>query len=150
MVTAHCSPLEPLTFKYNIRVDIPSTGPSVYDILIPVDDPLRAKMSALISSTRDAQSIRTLINEDENIALLVQQLNYSKAKYDFWVSMSEDPATFINRWVASQKRDLEVILGDKGVDSEESRRARFYTGNLVEENVYMLLHGKDVPNGMRG
>ena len=37
---------------------------------------------------------------------------HSKARHTFFKSLEKDPVNFIKRWTASQKRDLEVILGE--------------------------------------
>lgn len=46
------------------------------------------------------------------IESLVQAINQCKLKRDFMLSFSEDPVGFINQWVASQSRDLEVTCED--------------------------------------
>ena len=46
------------------------------------------------------------------LAVLCQAVAHSKAKRDFWRAMSEDPAGFVQRWVSSQKKDLETLMGE--------------------------------------
>lgn len=43
--------------------------------------------------------------------MVVQALNHAKAKHAFLTSMSEDPAGFVKRWLGSQRRDLETVMG---------------------------------------
>ncbi|KAK6336624.1 SWI/SNF complex component snf12 [Orbilia javanica] len=148
LISPHLKPLEPIAIKYMIKVDTASTTPVVHDILITEDEPLRLRMLKVINSQMTSPLHRNLSMEDDNIAVLVQAINHSKAKRDFWTSLGMDPAAFIQQWVSSQKRDLEVILGEKGVDSEESRRAAFYQRDAVAQNAYLLLHGRDQA-GMR-
>ncbi|EPS45597.1 hypothetical protein H072_426 [Dactylellina haptotyla CBS 200.50] len=144
LVSPYMKPLEPIVIKYMIKVeDAPSTDPVVHDIIITEDEPLRLRMIKIINSQMTSPLHRNLTMEDDNIAVLVQAINHSKAKRDFWTSLGTDPASFIQQWVSSQKRDLEVILGEKGVDNEESRRAAFYHRDIVSQNAYLLLHGKD-------
>ncbi|KAL7267522.1 SWI/SNF and RSC complex subunit Ssr3 [Rhizina undulata] len=141
LTLSHIAPLEPITISYTIRTDVPSNfSPTVYDVTVAVEDPIRAKMQALVNSTFYAQSVREISVIDDQIALLVQAINHSKAKRDFWHAFSEDPAEFVKRWVASQKRDLDTISGEgmaASVEEEEKRRAAFY--DKVGESVYMLL-----------
>ncbi|KAF3935899.1 hypothetical protein ABW20_dc0103821 [Dactylellina cionopaga] len=149
LIAPHMKPLEPITLKYMIKVDVASTTPVVYDVILTEDEPLRLRMIKVINSQMTSPLHRNLTMEDDNIAVLVQAINHSKAKRDFWTSLGMDPASFIQQWVSSQKRDLEVILGEKGVDNEESRRAAFYHRDIVSQNAYLLLHGKDQGAGMR-
>lgn len=150
LVAPHLEPIDPITLKYMIKVDSTAPAPVIYDIMVAEEDPLRLRMRSLINSQLTSPSIRNLVMEDDNIAVLVQAINHSKAKRDFWTSLGTDPASFIQQWVSSQKRDLEVILGEKGVDNEESRRADFYQRPIVSDNVYLLAHGKEtVVPGMR-
>ena len=136
----HLKPLEPIVLQYKIRVDKAShTAPYAYDIAVPVDDPIRAEMSAILSAPHYIDQTREILAIDEQIALIVQAINRSKAKRDFWMNMALDPKGFVDRWVASQKRDLEVILGDTiGVEVEETRRKEFYV-RALGEGVFALL-----------
>lgn len=125
------APLPPITLKYTIRVDkdyiAPTDGsepsqPTIYDILVPTQDPFRAALHGLTyfppgpSSPAHANQTRQILNElarlDDVLALAVQGVTHSKAKHAFFSSMVNDPAKFINRWVSSQRRDLQVILGE--------------------------------------
>lgn len=96
-------------------------------------------MAALLSSPAYSAGLREISQIDEQIAVLVQGLNHSKAKRDFWHAMSVDPAGFVKRWVSSQKRDLDTLSGETGgnVEDEETRRREFF--DKVGENVYLLL-----------
>ncbi|CAZ85426.1 unnamed protein product [Tuber melanosporum] len=141
LTLAHILPLEPISINYTIRCDVPQHfSPAVYDVTVSIDDPIRAKMSALLTSPSNLQGLREISTIDEQIALLVQSINHSKAKRDFWHAMSVDPADFVKRWVSSQKRDLDTLNGEAigvGVEDEEMRRKEFF--DKVGENVYLLL-----------
>ncbi|KAF3917470.1 hypothetical protein ABW21_db0209358 [Orbilia brochopaga] len=143
LITPHLKPIEPITIKYMIKVDAAATTPVVYDVLLTEDEPLRLRMIKVLNAQMSSPFHRNLVMEDDNIAVLVQAINHSKAKRDFWQSLGADPAAFIQQWVSSQRRDLEVILGEKGVDQEESRRAAFFQQETVSQNAYLLLHGRD-------
>ena len=62
--------------------------------------------------------------------------------------MSKDPATFVKRWVSSQKRDMENILGDSRVPlgtewvADEFRRGGkdgVWGSENVKETVQLLV-----------
>lgn len=137
--------------QYKIRVDKAShTAPYAYDIAVPIDDPIRAEMTAILASPHYAQQTREILAIDDQIAVIVQAINHSKAKRDFWMNMALDPKGFVDRWVASQKRDLEVILGDTvGVEIEETRRKAFYE-RAMGEGVLALLQKHQQQLAMQG
>lgn len=111
----HTTPLDPIKLPYTIRVDQDfhkDPIPTIYDIRVAVDDPLRQKMIALTSNPQYAASIRQISLLDDQLALIIQALMHSKARHSFYTALSKDPATFIRRWLNSQRRDLETILGE--------------------------------------
>lgn len=111
----HTAPLEPIKLPYTIRVDPEYQNdpkPTIYDIRVAIDDPLRAKMVSVSSSPEYPNMLRQLVQLDDQLALVIQALNHSKARHSFFASLSKDPVTFMKRWMSSQRRDLEVILGE--------------------------------------
>ncbi|MCJ1282684.1 SWI/SNF complex component snf12 [Xylographa opegraphella] len=132
LIFSHVSSLPPLKLPYTIRVDPDyhaAPSPTIYDIRVPAEDTLVARMVAVTRNNPTYATTLTQITElDKRLALIVQAINDSKAKHAFLTSMSKDPATFVRRWISSQKRDLEVIMGEAtrggGEDglSEEFRR----------------------------
>lgn len=114
-ISVHTTPLDPIKLPYTIRVDQEfhdDPKPTIYDIRVAVDDPLRQKMIALTSNPQHAASIRQIGILDDQLALIIQALMHSKARHSFYTALSKDPATFIRRWLNSQRRDLEAILGE--------------------------------------
>ncbi|KAI9857491.1 MAG: SWI/SNF complex component snf12 [Trichoglossum hirsutum] len=118
LILSHLSPLPPLQLPYTIRVDphyhtsTPHPEPTIYDVPVPLDDPLRTKMATLITSPTYPLTLRTLTTLDDQLSHLVQAIAHSKAKHGFFSAMARDPVGFVRRWVGSQRRDLEVILGE--------------------------------------
>ncbi|PGH15432.1 hypothetical protein AJ79_02408 [Helicocarpus griseus UAMH5409] len=113
--SAHTSPLDPIKLPYTIRVDPEyqnNPTPTIYDIRVAVEDPLRAKMISMTRAPDYPNMLRQVANLDDQVALVVQALTHSKARHAFFQSLSEDPANFVRRWTSSQKRDLEIILGE--------------------------------------
>jgi SWI/SNF-related matrix-associated actin-dependent regulator of chromatin subfamily D len=113
--SAHTSPLEPIKLPYTIRVDPEfhsDPSPTIYDVRVAVDDPLRAKMLAITTSADYPNMLRQVTNLDDQLALAVQTILHSKAKHAFYTALSKDPANFMKRWMSSQRRDLQTILGE--------------------------------------
>ncbi|KAA8893368.1 hypothetical protein FN846DRAFT_979384 [Sphaerosporella brunnea] len=142
LTLSHILPLEPITISYQIRCDVAaSMSPQVHDITVFVDDPIRQQMQAVVQSPSYTSTLREIVTIDDQIAVLVQAINHSKAKRDFWKSMAEDPAEFVKRWVSSQKRDLDTLCGEalsRAVEEDEVRKAVQWK-DRVAESVYMLL-----------
>ncbi|KAI9776162.1 MAG: SWI/SNF complex component snf12 [Geoglossum umbratile] len=118
LILPHLSPLPPLQLPYTIRVDptyhTSPPEPTIYDVRVPLDDPLRTQMASVLSSPTYPTTLRALTALDEQLATLVQAIAHSRAKHGFFSAMGRDPAGFVRRWTSSQKRDLEVILGEAG------------------------------------
>lgn len=150
-VTQHLRPLPPITLPYTIRVDEDfhqNPQSTVYDVQVLVDDPLRTSMPYLLNNSEYAAMLKDISSLDEQLARLIQATAVSKAKHAFFTSLSEDPAQFLKTWLGSQKRDLEVILGDTGrgagdiLTAEEWRRGgadSVWTTQNARESVNILL-----------
>ncbi|KAI9036866.1 uncharacterized protein KD926_001254 [Aspergillus affinis] len=111
----HTSPIDPVKLPYTIRVDEEfhkNPTATVYDIQVAVEDPLRAKMLALTKNHQYSLSMQKITSLDDQVALIIQTLTHSRARYSFYTALSKDPANFVRRWMNSQRRDLETILGE--------------------------------------
>ncbi|KAI0142588.1 putative 3-phosphoinositide dependent protein kinase-1 [Hypoxylon sp. NC0597] len=114
-ITPHLKPLPPVKLPYTIRLDEEfhkDPQPTVYDVRVAVDDPLREKMLSFLSNAGYANMLKEAASLDEQLAIIIQAIHVSKAKHAFLTSLSEDPATFVRDWLSSQKRDLDVIMGE--------------------------------------
>ncbi|KAJ5948531.1 hypothetical protein N7454_001838 [Penicillium verhagenii] len=114
-IAPHTSPIDPIKLPYTIRVDEEfhkDPTPTIYDIQVAVEDPLRAKMMALLQNPQYLAGMREIAALDDQIGLIIQSLSQSQARHAFFTGLSEDPASFMKRWVSSQRRDLSNILGD--------------------------------------
>ncbi|KAG8417819.1 SWI/SNF and RSC complex subunit Ssr3 [Metarhizium acridum] len=150
-VTQHLRPLPPVSLPYTIRVDEDfhkDPYATVYDVQVLVDDPLRNTLQPLINNSQYASMLKDVTVLDDQLARLIQAIAVSKAKHSFFSSLSEDPATFVKSWLSSQRRDLEVILGDAtkgGGDALAADEWRRGGGNSVwatqnaRESVNVLL-----------
>jgi SWI/SNF-related matrix-associated actin-dependent regulator of chromatin subfamily D len=114
-LTPHLRPLPPIKLPYTIRVDEEfhkDHKPTIYDVRVAVDDPLRAKLLPFIQNPQYAAMLKEMAVLDEQLATLVQAVTHSKAKHTFLTSMAQDPVGFVKAWLSSQKRDVEVIMGE--------------------------------------
>jgi SWI/SNF-related matrix-associated actin-dependent regulator of chromatin subfamily D len=107
--------LPPVKLPYTIRVDKEfheDPQPTIYDIRVQVDDPLRAALTSYLINPTYAHNLREIATLNDHLALLVQKVTNSKSKHTFFDSLSKNPTEFIAKWLSSQKRDLEVIAGE--------------------------------------
>ncbi|CAO3703849.1 unnamed protein product [Rhizopus stolonifer] len=140
LINQHLSRPDPIVIEYTIRVDRPFHASSkAYDIDIEVDSVARQKMVSIISSNGVQKEIMAC---DDKIVQCVQSINNSKIKRDFLLQFSKEPIEFINKWIASQARDLEVILGESKVKLEEIGDADFYKQPWMKEAVFHYLTTK--------
>lgn len=102
--------------------------PTIYDIQVQVDDPIRIRMSQLILKPVNMWTLRQMASWDDRTVLAVQAVTNSKLKIDFLSKFSLDPVDHINRWMASQKIDLDRILGEVGKGFAGGMGLPWYTG----------------------
>lgn len=123
LLKPHLTTQPPVQLQYTIRVDkdyispdpdsgIQPSRPSVYDVQVALDDPVRPLMHELLHPKGAPETLMQIKTIDEQIALLIAAIGQSKAKHAFFTSMAKDPVAFVKRWLSSQKRDLEVMLGE--------------------------------------
>jgi SWI/SNF-related matrix-associated actin-dependent regulator of chromatin subfamily D len=108
-------PLPLVKLPYTIRVDEEfqkDPQPTVYDVRVAVDDPLREKMSTFLSNPGYSSMLKEAAGLDDQLATIIQAIQVSKAKHAFLTSLSEDPANFVRDWLSSQKRDLDIVMGE--------------------------------------
>ena len=113
----HLHPTPPTKLPYTIRLDAEYQAdpkPTIYDIRVNVDDPLRAKILAMTQNPEVVKQLHQIVGLDESLAMLIQAISHSKAKHTFYRAMAKDPVGFVRMWMKSQRRDLEVILGEAG------------------------------------
>ncbi|KAF6224438.1 hypothetical protein HO133_011015 [Letharia lupina] len=110
LILPHLTPLPPVSLPYTIRVDPDfhaSPTPTIYNLRLPTPPSLPSLPPSL-------PILKQLSAYEEHLALLIQALSASQRKYQFLDGYKRDPVTFVKRWMASQKRDLEVVLGESG------------------------------------
>jgi SWI/SNF-related matrix-associated actin-dependent regulator of chromatin subfamily D len=122
LIKPHLSTIPPLQLQYTIRVDkdylAPSeegkkpSEPTVYDVQVALEDPMQPLFQDILRRPDSIQTLQEIQKIDEQLVLLMGAIGQSKAKHAFFTSMSKDPVAFFKRWLSSQKRDLEVLLGE--------------------------------------
>ncbi|KAF9971687.1 SWI SNF, matrix associated, actin dependent regulator of chromatin, sub d, member 1 [Actinomortierella ambigua] len=144
------SPPDPVVLEYTVRVDKPyNLHPFCYDLDVEVDDPqYKQKISSLLSATSLSSSTTSTLPRqiqalDETIMQHIQNMHNCKTKRDFLLRFANDPVDFLDRWIASQSRDLEVILGDSSANLEEQRRSEFYNQEWVNEAIFHYMTAKN-------
>lgn len=140
LINQHLSRPDPVVINYTIRVDKEQhQSPQAYDIDVEIESPVRQKMMNCLAA---GQTQKEIMGLDEKIVQCVQSINNSKIKRDFLLQFSQEPVDFINKWIASQARDLEVILGESKINLEEMRRNDFYKQPWIKEAVFHYLTAK--------
>lgn len=107
--------LPPVKLPYTIRVDKDfheDPQPTIYDIRVQVDDPLKAALASYMANPANATTLRDINELNDKLATLVLKITNSKSKHAFFDALSKNPTEFIAKWLSSQKRDLEVISGE--------------------------------------
>jgi len=139
LIKQHLTTLPPIQLQYTIRVDkdyispAADSGktpcePTVYDVQVALEDPMQPLFQDILRRPDSIQTLQEIQKIDEQLVLLMGAIGQSKAKHAFFTSMSKDPVAFFKRWLSSQKRDLEVLLGEatrgggEDVSGEEWRR----------------------------
>jgi len=135
-IQTYLGPADSVIIPYVVRVDSSAVGElKAFDIEIDVDDyasKLKAKEVLVGLSTETSQQIQEL---DEEISFAVMSVRNSKLKRDFLESFAKDPTSFIERWLASQARDLETLLGHESGLRGDLRRSDNFQLPWVEEAV---------------
>ncbi|KAG2197166.1 hypothetical protein INT47_009473 [Mucor saturninus] len=140
LISQHLSRPDPIVLNYTIRVDKQfNQSTKAYDMDVELDSVVRQKMMNIVASSQTQKDIMGL---DDKIVQCVQSINNSKIKRDFLTQFSRDPIEFINKWITSQARDLEVILGETKVNLEDVRQTDFYKQPWVKEAVFHYLTSK--------
>lgn len=131
---------DPIVLEYKIRVDKQFNQSSkAYDVDVELDSIVKQKMMNVVAATQPQKDIMGL---DDKIVQCVQSINNSKIKRDFLTQFSRNPIEFINKWISSQARDLEAILGETKVNLEDVRQTDFYKQPWVKEAVFHYLTSK--------
>jgi SWI/SNF-related matrix-associated actin-dependent regulator of chromatin subfamily D len=73
---------------------------------------------------------------DDLITSSIRKINEHLRRRAFFLGFSHSPVDFINGLIASQSRDLKMVVGQVGRNAEKERRSDFYNQPWY---VYILL-----------
>ncbi|KAI1341655.1 Pkinase-domain-containing protein [Xylariaceae sp. FL0016] len=163
-ITPHLSPLLPVKLPYTIRLDEEfhkDPQPTIYDVRVPVDDPIREKMNTFLlnpgypnvskeaASNKDSpytSMLREAAALDDQLAIIIQAIHVSKAKHSFLSGLSNDPAALIGTWLSSQKRDLEIIMGENMRGGDDGTGDEWRKGG--KEGIWGTINARESVNSM--
>jgi len=113
---------------------------SIYDIDVEIDDNIRDQMRGFMTAAH-SQSMAEIAALDAKIHEHIEQINQQRLSRDFFMSFSDDPQDFINKWLISQSNDLKTMLDFNG-NPEEERRAQFFHESWTDEAVCRYFYSK--------
>jgi SWI/SNF-related matrix-associated actin-dependent regulator of chromatin subfamily D len=87
--------------------------PTVFDIPIEIEDPHKSKMHAAVQSLESGPMLDGIMAAEDEVASLAHQIRTGREKRNFLNEFAKDPADFVNKWLSSQARDLDQILGNE-------------------------------------
>ncbi|KAI8585520.1 hypothetical protein BDZ88DRAFT_455878 [Geranomyces variabilis] len=142
LLRPHFAPPDPIVLQYTISTDKEHQyAQYAYDIDVETPSPVREHYEQIsIIPTQIAKDIGML---DEKITTLIQAMNMCKLKRDFMLAFADDPIAFLDKWMASQSRDLESLLGDTHINVDETRRAQFFDQSVINQAVFHHLRLRD-------
>lgn len=97
-------------------------------------------MKSFLTSSQ-TQSLAEIGTLDTRINEIIEQINQLRLNREFFMSFSDDPQDFINKWLISQSNDLKTMLDLNG-NPEEERRATFYHEPWTDEAVSRYFYNK--------
>jgi SWI/SNF-related matrix-associated actin-dependent regulator of chromatin subfamily D len=134
-------PPDPIVIQHTINIELNEPKrTSIYDIDVEVDDQLRDQMKNFLT-TSQTQSLAEVAQLDSKIHEHIEQINQLRVNREFFMSFSEDPQDFINKWLISQSNDLKTMLELNG-NPEEERKAHFYREAWTDEAVSRYFYNK--------
>jgi SWI/SNF-related matrix-associated actin-dependent regulator of chromatin subfamily D len=137
----HCYPPDPIVINHaiNIEPNEPKKT-SIYEIDVEVDDQLRDQMRNFLSASQ-TQSLAEVAQLDSKINEHIEQLNQLRINREFFMSFSDNPQEFINKWLISQSNDLKNMMELNG-NPEEERKAQFYQESWTDEAVCRYFYNR--------
>ncbi|KAI9245743.1 hypothetical protein BY458DRAFT_528491 [Sporodiniella umbellata] len=140
LIRRHVTQPDPIVLHYTIRVGKKfNLSPQAYDVDVELDSVLKQKMMNVVSASQVQKDILAL---DDKVVQCVQSISNSKIKRDFLMRFSTHPKEFMNKWINSQAREIEAVLGETKVNLEDVRQTEFYKQPWVKEAVFHYLTAK--------
>lgn len=129
MIRPYLLPPDPVVIDYVVRTDKEySYSPTAYDVSIDTINLFAKQKSATLLLASTSAQHRDLAVLNKKIQKLTSDISNAQLKRDFLKGFVSDPVAFMERWIASQSRDLETILGEPWLDTSEISRSTLFTG----------------------
>lgn len=147
LIQPHLLPRDSIVLDYEIDTSRSTTlGDLVIDIPVDLPPTLSEFQQGVIETSKQifeklAASDAHIQRLDGKIALGVVALQNASAKEIFYRELSQDPVTFLEKWLETQLETLKVLKSDEGYDEEVVRRSEYYEKNedLLRDNINVLL-----------
>lgn len=120
----HLSPPQPIHLNHRIRVSgsMPA-GNACYDVSVNIPAPLLKEMNQFLTNIEKHRDIDLY---DDMIANTIRKINEHRRRRAYFLGFSHSPVDFINGLIASQSRDLKMVIGQNSRNTEKERRSDFY------------------------
>lgn len=120
----HLSPLQPIHLQHRIKVSgsIPA-GNACYDVSVNLPAPLLKEMNQFLTNIEKHRDIDL---HDDVIENTIRKISEHRRRRAYFLGFSHSPVDFINGLVASQSRDLKMVVGQNNRNAEKERRSDFY------------------------
>ncbi|CAL1405739.1 unnamed protein product [Linum trigynum] len=146
-ISQHLISLQPIHLEHRIKLTGNSpAGTACYDIDVDVPFPVQNEISKFLENTGRQKEIDAY---DKIISDSIKKIHERCRRRIFFLGFSYSPAEFINKFIASQTKDLKLIAGDGNCNLEEEQQAEFYNQPWVEDAVLRYLNrktaGSDIP-----
>jgi SWI/SNF-related matrix-associated actin-dependent regulator of chromatin subfamily D len=134
----HLSPPQPIHLNHRIRLSgsLPA-GNACYDVSVNIPAPLLKEMNQFLTNIEKHRDIDLY---DDMIANTIRKINEHRRRRAYFLGFSHSPVDFINGLIASQSRDLKMVVGQNSRNTEKERRSDFYNQPWVEDAVIRYLN----------
>lgn len=134
----HMNPPQPIQLYHRIKVSgsMPA-GNACYDVNVNIPAPLLKEMNQFLTNIEKHRDIDLY---DDMIANTIRKINEHRRRRAYFLGFSNSPVDFINGLIASQSRDLKMVVGQNSRNAEKERRSDFYNQPWVEDAVIRYLN----------
>jgi len=137
LVDRHLSPADPFLIPYTVNLESGhDSGSRCFDLDLELDDTAyKSKLAGSLSKMASNYAANLTAIDDE-IAQGAQAIRTAKLKQDFYQALAEDPRGFVNKWLESQSKDLDLVLGNEyGVREEDLKNTEYFRQPWVDDAV---------------
>ena len=115
---------QPVHLEHRMKLSgkMPASN-ACYDVGVNVPAPLLKEMSQFLTNIEKHRDIDLY---DDLITNSIRKINEHRRRRAYFLGFSQSPVDFINGLIASQSRDLKMVVGQASRNSEKERRSDFY------------------------